>query len=81
MTEQKNLPAETVFDDAANAGEALRNKLADALTPGVRAELDPDEAERAGAFVEDALSEQDAAESFIDLVEVTVPAAPAAQEG
>jgi hypothetical protein len=40
------------------------------LTPGYQAEFDPEEAERAGAFVEDALSEQDAAESGDDLVEV-----------
>ncbi len=33
------------------------------------------EAEQAGAFVEDALSEQDAAESDIDLVDATAPAA------
>jgi hypothetical protein len=44
----------------------LREKLIDALTPGYQAEFDPDEAEQAGAFVEDALSEEDAAESSID---------------
>jgi hypothetical protein len=33
------------------------------MTPGYQAEFDPEEAERAGAFVEDALSEQDATES------------------
>jgi hypothetical protein len=81
MIEQKNPPEEIIFDDATNAGEALREKLADALTPGVQAELDPDEAERAGAFIEDALLEQDAAESNIDLVDATVPAEPAAREG
>ena len=54
-------------DDYASATEALREKLTDAQTPGYQAEFDPEEAERAGAFVEDALSEQDAAESGDDL--------------
>ena len=54
-------------DDYATATEALREKLTDAQTPGYQAEFDPEEAERAGAFVEDALSEQDAAESGDDL--------------
>ena len=62
-------------DDQANAAGALREKLLDAMTPGYQAEFDPDEAEQAGAFVEDALSEQDAAESDIDLVDATAPAA------
>ena len=61
--------------DQANAGGALREKLLDAMTPGYQAEFDPDEAEQAGAFVEDALSEQDAAESDIDLVDTTAPVA------
>ena len=62
-------------DDQPNAAGALREKLLDAMTPGYQAEFDPDEAEQAGAFVEDALSEQDAAESDVDLVEATAPAA------
>jgi hypothetical protein len=62
-------------DDQPNAAGALREKLLDAMTPGYQAEFDPDEAEQAGAFVEDALSEQDAAESDIDLVDTTAPAA------
>ena len=65
MNEQAN-----TFDDEANAAMALREKLADASTPGYQVEFDPLEAERAGAFVEDALSEVDAAESASDLVEV-----------
>ena len=60
-------------DDQLNAAGALREKLLDAMTPGYQAEFDPDEAERAGAFVEDALSEQDAAESDIDLVDAPAP--------
>ena len=56
-----------VIDDAAAGASALREKLADALTPGFQAELDPEEAERAGAFQESALTEEDAAESTDDL--------------
>lgn len=52
--------------DEATAAEALREKLADALVPGFHAEFDPDEAAAAGAFAEDALSEEDAAESGLD---------------
>ena len=54
--------------DAATAvREVVEEKLADVQTPGFQAEFDPDEAELAGAFVEDALSAQDAAESSSDL--------------
>ena len=41
------------------ARRALREKMADALTPGFPVELDPDEAERVGAFVEDVLTEKE----------------------
>jgi hypothetical protein len=44
-------------------------KLADAETPGFLAEFDPEEAELAGAFREDALSEEDAIESAVDLTD------------
>ena len=64
-------------DDDAAGREAVREKLVDALMPGFQVEFDPDEAERAGAFVEDALSEQDAAESCDDLVEVDGALEPA----
>jgi len=48
--------------------EVLHEKLDDAATPGFhQAEFDPDEAERAGAFEEDALSEEDALNSVTDL--------------
>ena len=53
-------------DDYANADEILKDKLTDAMTPGFAPEFDPDEAERAGAFEEDALSEADALDSCID---------------
>ena len=47
----------------------VHDKLLDALTPGYPVAFDPDEAELAGAFVEDALSEQDAADSAMDLAD------------
>ena len=37
-------------------------------TPGFEVEFDPEEAEQAGAFEEDALSEADALESSVDWV-------------
>ncbi|MEO8626817.1 MAG: hypothetical protein ABI612_01770 [Betaproteobacteria bacterium] len=64
--------------DAVPAGDendagALGAKLNDTFTPGFVVEFDPEEAEQAGAFVEDALSEQDAAESDLDLVDARAP--------
>lgn len=70
---QANETNDMIIDDKAAAAAALAEKLTDAMTPGYQAEFDPDEAERAGAFAEDALSEKDAAESDIDLVDATVP--------
>jgi hypothetical protein len=58
-----------IFNATRDAAEALREKLADADTPGYQAEFDPEEAELVGAFIEDALSEQDAMESSVDLLE------------
>ena len=58
-----------LFDAKKDAAEALLEKLADASTPGYEVEFDPEEAERAGAFVEDAISEQDAMESSVDLLD------------
>lgn len=49
--------------------DTVHEKLKDSLTPGYEAEFDPEEAEAAGAFMEDALSEQDAEESNIDLID------------
>ena len=57
------------LDEASHADAALADKLADAMIPGFEVEFDPDEAERAGAFNEDALSEADAWVSCIDLDE------------
>ena len=47
---------------------AVYEKLVDALAPGFQPEFDPHEAEQAGAFVEDALSEQEALDSTVDLM-------------
>lgn len=49
--------------------EVVTAKLVDAELPGFEAEFDPSEAELAGAFVEDAVSEADAKESAADLTE------------
>jgi hypothetical protein len=64
-------PNKAIPDDAVTAAAALRAKLTDILVPGYEVEFDPDEAEQAGAFKEDALSLQDAAESCVDLLEAS----------
>jgi len=46
--------------------EIIAQKLREAETPGCEVEFDPDEAERI-AFREDALSDEDARQSIIDL--------------
>ena len=65
---------DVVFAGEADAG-TLDAKLTDVLTPGFVVEFDPVEAEQAGAFLEDALTEQDAHESDIDVVDAAAPAA------
>ena len=67
MNTQENIDDSTI-DDKATTDAALSEKLTDALIPGYQAEFDPDEAEKVGAFHEDALSEQDALDSDVDLV-------------
>lgn len=57
------------LDEQDHAQAALEEKMKDALTPGVEIECSPEEAQKAGAFIEDALTEDDAAESSIDLLE------------
>ncbi|MER0171838.1 MULTISPECIES: conjugal transfer protein TraD [Nitrosomonas] len=49
--------------------QVIQEKQLDAEIPGFQAEFDPLEAERLGAFKEDALTEQDALDSTIDYVE------------
>lgn len=53
--------------------DVLKEKLADAQVPGFKAEFDALEAERAGAFHEDALSELEAAASLDDQQDDLVP--------
>ena len=57
MTDQPN------GQDVPTLDELVTRKLADAEIPGAVVEFDPEEAERAGAFVEDAMSEDDAREA------------------
>ncbi|MDP1533662.1 MAG: hypothetical protein Q8L92_08795 [Rubrivivax sp.] len=59
-------PPIDVETDNPDIKEIIQEKLLDAEIPGFQAEFDPLEAERLGAFKEDALSEQDALESSID---------------
>ena len=63
-----DLNADTLIGEG-DAVDILAEKLTDAMVPGAIVEFDPEEAERAGAFVEDALSESDALESDIDLLD------------
>ena len=56
----------TEFENQVDSFIALQ-KLADAANPGFIVDVDPDEADLLGAFVEDALSEQDALEGGADL--------------
>lgn len=53
-------------ESALHDADTVHDKLADALVPNFQAEFDPIEAEIAGAFVEDALSEADAEGSTFD---------------
>ncbi|MDD5706001.1 MAG: hypothetical protein PHR35_08755 [Kiritimatiellae bacterium] len=66
-------PIDTSIVMALDAGvtmaAAVDEKLADALVPGFLAEFSPDEADLAGAFVENAMSERDALDSADDLVD------------
>jgi hypothetical protein len=66
-TEQAPLHGYESTDDGQ---AAILEKLDDSLIPGFQAAFDPDEAEQAGAFLEDALSEQDALESGMDLLDI-----------
>lgn len=70
MTQPEKAPQTEPAQANANADEVqavVREKFLDALTPGFQAEFDPEEAECAGAFVEDALDETDALTSSDDL--------------
>ena len=62
--------------DVPIAPDPVREKLSDAQTPGYQAEFDPAEAEVAGAFPEDALSEADALASMHDYPHFSILSAP-----
>lgn len=70
-TEQEKNPE--VVNTAISPEAVIGEKLIDAMTPGFQAEFDPDEADQAGAFIEDALSEEDAMASDVDLLEPMNP--------
>jgi hypothetical protein len=55
-----------------NDTDITLQKLADANIHGFIVDVDPDEADLLGAFVEDALTEQDAMDGGVDLVEVDI---------
>ena len=59
-------PPIDVETDNPDITEIIQEKLLDAEIPGFQAEFDPLEAERLGAFIEEALSGQDALDSTID---------------
>ena len=61
----------STIDRDTNAANAFNEKLNDAETsPGFEVEFDPEEAEQAGAFEEDALNEADALASSVDWVSI-----------
>lgn len=73
MTDVTTSPTEEAI--RAFGDDMVRRKLIDAEIPGAVVEFDPDEAEQAGAFVEDAMSEEDAREAEDGLpIEPEVPA-------
>jgi hypothetical protein len=54
-----------------SVADVLIEKLSDAeTTPSFEVEFDPDEAEKVGAFEEDAISEVDALDSSADLIDL-----------
>lgn len=57
---------ETSIDGEKDEQNTIDEKIVDAMTPGFEAEFDPEEAEKAGAFREDAISEGDALNSSAD---------------
>lgn len=71
QTKDQETEVMPAIDRAAAGSDTLDEKLTDAQTPGYQAEFDPDEADRAGAFAEDALSETDALASTDDLADLT----------
>lgn len=78
MNEQHENSSNLIDAKASPPGDSasVLAKLADADTPGYQAEFDPAEAEAAGAFREDALSEADALDSTHDAPQPMVGATP-----
>jgi hypothetical protein len=56
----------TNIDSEKDEQNTIGEKFVDAMTPGFEAEFDPEEAEKVGAFNEDAISEIDALNSTAD---------------
>lgn len=69
-----NIHLDTQSSSNAESVSSALAKLSDAETPGYQAEFDPPEAETAGAFREDALSEADALGSTHEVPEATADA-------
>ena len=63
--------------DVPGAPDTVSEKLDDIMTPGFQAEFDPEEAESAGAFSEDALSEDDAPRQYAGFCAYRAPFAAA----
>lgn len=55
-------------EDNENVKDSLHQKLLDIMTPGVVAELTPEEAELFDGCEEDAMSEKDALESAEEII-------------
>lgn len=69
MNNENNSSLNTEIEIETKPTDAVIEKLSDAETaPGFEVEFDPDEAEKAGAFEEDAISESDALDSSVDLI-------------
>lgn len=51
-----------------DAQGVCRGKVCPAFRPGLEVEFDPEEAEQCGAFMEDALSEEEAADASQDVI-------------
>ena len=55
-------------DEATTLRESVEAKCALPSVPGLEVEFDPEEAEQCGAFMEDALSEEEAADASQDVI-------------
>ena len=55
-------------DEAATQRESVEEKCALLSVPGLQVEFDPEEAELCGAFIEDALGEEEAADASQDVI-------------